>query len=93
MNKAVKQQEFKDFRRAINISIDRLNQRMHEIDRAPGGVATRREMQSEHYLNSAKFDAIEQTINQIIDVLNREGIIKHTCPNCQQELPKDNHEG
>ena len=93
MNKSVKQQEFKDFRRAINISIDSLNKRVYELDRSPDKPATKREVLTDRNLNNAKFDVMEEAINLIFSILESHNLNIITCMHCKQPLPKGNHEG
>ena len=88
----IKRQEFQDFRRAINISIDNLNKRMYEIDRSPDKPATKREVLWERNLSNAKFDAMEEAINRIFGILESHGLNVQTCTHCNQPLPKADNE-
>lgn len=90
--KWIKRQEFQDFRRAINISIDNLNKRMYEIDRSPDKPATKREVLTDRNLNNAKFDTFEEAINLIFSILESHNLNIVTCMHCKQPLPKADNE-
>ncbi len=92
MNKSVRQREFEFFKRSTNISIDGLNKRMREIDRVPDGVVNKREFYSERNINSAKFDAVEEAINRIFNILESHDLNIETCTHCNQPLPKADNE-
>jgi hypothetical protein len=92
MNKSVRQREFEFFKRSTNISIDGLNKRMREIDRVPDGVVNKREFYSERNINSAKFDAVEEAINLIFNILESHNLNIETCTHCKQPLPKADNE-
>lgn len=92
MNKSVKQQEFKDYKRSTNISIDSLNKRMRDIDRVPDGVASRKDLYSQVKLANAKFDAFEEAINLIFSILESHDMNIITCMHCKQPLPKAGNE-
>jgi hypothetical protein len=92
MNQSVKQQEFKELKRSINISIDNLNRKMYESNKPSDKPASRNELIQQVKLANAKFDAMEQAINLIFGVLESHGMNITTCTHCNQPLPKANND-
>lgn len=92
MNKSIKQEEFNKFKRAINISIDNLGKKIHELTRPSDIPATKREVLLDRNMNNAKFDAIEQAIDLIFSILESHDMNIITCMHCKQPLPKANND-
>jgi len=84
-------QELDAFKRAVNIAVDGVHRRIDKIGLDKSD--TRVQFLSDRHVNEAKFDALEKAYNEIVVILAVNDIVKPKCTECNQELPKDNHEG
>jgi hypothetical protein len=93
MNRSVKQQEFREFKRNTNISLDVINKKLAVEKYKENETVSRGELISQVKLANAKFDAMEDAINLIFNILESHNLNITTCMHCKQPLPKGNHEG
>jgi hypothetical protein len=81
------------FKRETNQDLNNLREKFNKLTLGPETSATKRELLSDRHVNEAKFNALEQAYNEILEVLELKNIkIKTNCPECKQELPEDYNE-
>jgi biotin synthase-related radical SAM superfamily protein len=93
MNRSVKQEEFDKFRRGVNVSIDVINKKLAVEKYKENETVSRGELISQVKLANAKFDAMEDAINLIFNILESHNLNITTCTHCNQPLPKADNEG
>ena len=85
--------DFNRFRHEMNSVTSRVTRDYYNLTEGSESKATRRELLTDRHVNEAKFNALEQAYNEILEVLELKNIkIQTNCPECKQELPEDYNE-
>jgi hypothetical protein len=85
--------DFRRFRDETNRATSRITTDYYNLTTGSESKATRRELLTDRHTNDAKFVALEEAYNEILEVLELKNIkIKTNCPECKQELPEDYNE-
>jgi len=85
--------EFNRFRHDTNSVTSKMNRDYYNLTEGSESKASRRELLTDRHANEAKFNALEEAYNEILEVLELKNIkIKTNCPECKQELPEDYNE-
>jgi hypothetical protein len=85
--------DFRRFRDETNLTTSRMTRDFYNLTEGSESNVTKRQFLSDRHVNEAKFNALEQAYNEILEVLELKNIkIKTNCPECKQELPEDYNE-
>lgn len=78
--------DFRRFRDETNHTTSRITRDFYNLTQGSEGSVTKRQFLSDRNVYEAKFGALEDAYNRILEVLELKNI-KTNCPECKQELP------
>jgi hypothetical protein len=85
--------DFNRFLHETNRAASSLARDYYNLTQGSESTASKRELLSDRHINDAKFIALEEAYNEILELLELKNIkIKTNCPECKQELPEDYNE-
>lgn len=85
--------DFKRLQEDTNSTLSRITRDYYNLTQGSESSVTKRQFLSDRNVYEAKFGALEDAYNRILEVLELKNIkIKTNCPECKQELPEDYNE-